>query len=293
MRCPDRQSKAPGSNAGCRHTKLQTVRTCTSRGRVRVEAHCVRHCNRRSLRECRARQDARSAKEVQPDGNPGTCVVRRRGAATDSSGPVRDRPARLGRVSVGWVTLVRSAAAPIRLGDGEEADEIRSFLEHGDVPRCRGGRPHVLSRYVGRRRRDLNGIPGRQPAMRIVHGFRRDRYFHFRQHGLSQRQSCVQGCAPDGEPAGGTMTRGIGAQASTAGRGGAGRFGHGGREGRGAASEGGGGGGGPGARLAAACGSSSSNHRPRRGLSGGFSGAAGGCLPATVTCGNCRRRRAR
>ena len=28
--------------------------------------------------------------------------------------PVRDRPARLGRVSVGWVTLVRSAAAPIR-----------------------------------------------------------------------------------------------------------------------------------------------------------------------------------
>ena len=60
-----------------------------------------------------------------------------------------------------------------------------------------------------------------------------------------------------------------------------------------AASEGGGGGGGPGARLAAACGSSSSNHRPRRGLSGGFSGAAGGCLPATVTCGTCRRRRAR
>ena len=32
--------------------------------------------------------------------------------------------------------------------------------------------------------------------MRIVHGFRRDRYFHFRLHGLSQRSPACRGCAP-------------------------------------------------------------------------------------------------
>ena len=37
-----------------------------------------------------------------------------------------------------------------RLGDGKalEADEVGSLLEHGDVPRWWGGRPHVPYRYL-------------------------------------------------------------------------------------------------------------------------------------------------
>ena len=37
---------------------------------------------------------------------------------------------------------------PPRVGDGEESDEIGSLVEHGDVPRCWGGRPHVLLGYM-------------------------------------------------------------------------------------------------------------------------------------------------
>ena len=35
-----------------------------------------------------------------------------------------------------------------RVGDSKETDEIGSLLEHGDVPRCWGGRPHVLQGYM-------------------------------------------------------------------------------------------------------------------------------------------------
>ena len=53
-----------------------------------------------------------------------------------------------GERRLGDVGAFRRRADPSRLGDGEEPDEIRSFLEHGVIPRCRGGRPHVLSHYM-------------------------------------------------------------------------------------------------------------------------------------------------
>ena len=53
-----------------------------------------------------------------------------------------------GERRLGDVGAFRCRADPSRLGDGEEPDEIGSFLEHGVIPRCRGGRPHVLSYYM-------------------------------------------------------------------------------------------------------------------------------------------------
>ena len=53
-----------------------------------------------------------------------------------------------GERGLGDVRALRGRTDRARLGDGKEPEQVRSSLEHGDVPRGWGGRPHVPSGYM-------------------------------------------------------------------------------------------------------------------------------------------------
>ncbi len=179
---------------------------------------------------------------------------------------------------LGNVGALRRRADSSRLGDGEEPDEIRSFLENGEIRRCMGGRSHVLSHYM------WGGSGGIQTACRGVGppcALSMDvgtiGIFIFARVGLVNAVLRAGGARPrrggrrddDARDRRRGLDRGDRRQ----------------RPVRARRSQG--------TRLTAACGWSSSNPRPRRERSDGFSGTAGGCLPATAMCGTCRQRRAR